>query len=317
MYWHKRGMNGMNGIDPLAGGEYSPFMQEADNMVRVLQKIVGLMAFCACCLLLFYSNRLILVGLLLLQAVPVLIIGLIAKWRGLKFSILRVELCVLSACVVFSLLVCIDTESALMRASSLRLANSGRQIVSAIFTPTTKQKTSRLEGNDWSSAVRDFSGTTTDFTQEPDSETYFTDLLDWDSAEFPGWEAFAGAGLSSASNGETFLQGNHNVWNVIVGLDDNAADDTPFLFTRNLNITVDDLRNEHVALRSRFDDRSKPFGRKGVVLITKGGQAKFFTSKQLTRKRFLGSGVFNATTNNRAVILKAKAVVVPRSHLLP
>ncbi|NLE41773.1 MAG: hypothetical protein GX615_08085, partial [Lentisphaerae bacterium] len=160
----------------------------------------------------------------------------------------------------------------------------------------------------WPGLSADFSGATKNYAQAPDAETYFTDLVARPCMPYPlGWFHFAGAGVAAASNREDFLEGDRNVWNVVAGLDENASDAAPFLFTRNLDITMDDLRNENVDLRTRLDARMKPFGREFVVVVRKGGAMEVLKRRRLTREAFLGGTVFNQTTNRHAtVVLKAK-----------
>jgi len=162
--------------------------------------------------------------------------------------------------------------------------------------------------NVWPSVSADFSGTLKDYTKAPDAETYFADLIDSECVVNLSWQIFAGAGVAAASNRTAFIQGDHNVWNVVAGLDANASDETPFIFTRNLNITMEDLRNENVDLRSRLSKRINPFGRNLVVVIRKGGAMDIRKARQLSRKSILGDAVFNDLTNRHATILKAKGM---------
>ena len=200
----------------------------------------------------------------------------------------------------------VTTIDSLASANSLRIANNGKNIVFAIISGNTEREAVG-ESPLWPGLSADFSGATKNYAQAPDAETYFSDLMSLPLTEFfSGWSSFAGAGVAAASNREEFLEGDRNVWNVVAGLDEDSSDATPFLFTRNLNITMDDLRNENVDLRTRLDARMKPFGREFVVVVRKGGAMEVLKRRRLTREAFLGGTVFNQTTNRHATVLKAK-----------
>jgi len=208
--------------------------------------------------------------------------------------------------VVMACLIDVPMGDSLAAANSLRIANNGKNIVFAIISGNTEREAVG-ESPLWPGVTADFSGATMNYAQAPDAETYFTDLVTRPCTEnFLGWFHFAGAGVSAATSREDFLEGDRNVWNVVAGLDENASDATPFLFTRNLDITMDDLRNENVELRTRLDARMKPFGREFVVVVRKGGAMEVLKRRRLTREAFLGGAVFNQTTHRHATVLKAK-----------
>ena len=196
---------------------------------------------------------------------------------------------------------------ALVNANALRIGGNGMSIVVAILSVNLERE-SMGKSNVWPSVSSDFSGTLKDYTKAPDAETYFADLIDSECVVNLSWQIFAGAGVTAVSNRTAFIQGDHNVWNVVAGLDESAPDNTPFLFTRNLNITMEDLRDENVDLRSRLARRINPFGRNLVVVIRKGGAMDILKARQLTRESFVGDAVFNAATNRHATILKAKSM---------
>jgi hypothetical protein len=197
------------------------------------------------------------------------------------------------------------THDSLASATSLRIANNGRNIVLAIIGGNAEREAVG-ESPLWPDVSADFSGATKNYAQAPDAETYFSDLMALPCTDFLGWSRFSGGGVATADSREVFLEGDRNVWNVVAGLDENAPDAAPFLFTHNLDITMDDLRNENVDLSTRLDARMKPFGREFVVVVRKGGAMEVLKRRRLTRKTFLGGTVFNQTTNRHATVLKAK-----------
>ena len=205
--------------------------------------------------------------------------------------------------------VCVTTDDTLVSANALKLGNSEKNIVFAIIS-TNYEREVKGQAEVWPSTSADFSGELKDYTKAPDSETYFMELMQPECIENLSWYFFSGAGVEAATDTEAFSQGWFNVWNVIAGLDEDALDETPFLFTRNLNMTMDDLRNEKLDLRSRLDPTVKPFGDLLVVVVTKGGRMLLLKKRLLTRGTFLGEGVFNTITNRNATILKTKVLPI-------
>lgn len=208
----------------------------------------------------------------------------------------------LTALLVVLFLVTVD--NALHEAMALKIAVSGKALVLSIISGSNEREAVG-ESPLWPSIEADFSGATNNYAQAPNAETYFSDLV---ALPIPnlGWFHFAGGGVPTATNHEDFVDGDRNLWNVIAGLDEDASDATPFLFSRNLDISIDDLRDDNVNLRKRLDARKKPFGREFVVLVRKGGAKEVLKRRDLTREAFLGGTVFNSATNRHATVLKAK-----------
>ena len=100
---------------------------------------------------------------------------------------------------------------------------------------------------------------------------------------------FSAAGMASGDGGGPGrLYSEANGWCVIADLGDASAGETPFLITRNLQAgTLADLHGKVGAQLT--DDR--PFGRQGVVCITKSG-AGFILSPDTEWRTMLGEGVF-------------------------
>jgi len=208
--------------------------------------------------------------------------------------------------VLLASLILVTMNDLMKEAMALKIGNNGKNIVFAIISGNVEREAVG-ESPLWPGVSADFSGATKNYAQAPDAETYFTDLVTRPCTEnFLGWFHFAGAGVAAADSREEFLEGDRNVWNVVAGLDENASEATPFLFTRNLDITMDDLRDENVDFRTRLDARMKPFGREFVVVVRKGGAMEVLKRRRLTREAFLGGAVFNQTTHRHATVLKAK-----------
>ncbi len=109
--------------------------------------------------------------------------------------------------------------------NAVKIAKNGKTIVLSISSVNSEREAMGLMPV-WPSVSADFSGTQKNYTTVPDSETYFTDLMDSGALPSLNWSVFVGAGVTAAENRESFIHGNHNVWNVVAGLDKDAADDT-------------------------------------------------------------------------------------------
>ncbi len=83
---------------------------------------------------------------------------------------------------------------------------------------------------------------------------------------------------------------NNNAWCVAADFNESTADGAPFLFSKNLNITT--LSEDPASKLTGV-----PFGNKGVVVVSKGGQAFKLSGNQLTTENFNPS-------NTNAPVLK-------------
>lgn len=200
-----------------------------------------------------------------------------------------------------------DLSGGNQRTYASRVGNNGVNIVCEIIAANANRETHGMSSV-WPIKAADFAGMK-DYTRVSDSESYFSDLVNSGVVKNFDWSMFAGAGVDSAPTKEAFVRGGHNAWNVIAGLDESTSDDTPFLFSRNLNITVDDLRNASVELEKRLDPGIKPFGGGFVVVVTKGGAMNIIKPDLLrNRSVFLGKTGFTGKNNQHATILKAKGM---------
>ena len=96
--------------------------------------------------------------------------------------------------------------------------------------------------------------------------------------------------VCKSTNATTFmsLSGKANAWNVTADIQDQLADQTPFLFTKNLKISTslkEALPSVNVgALMQNTDSKGNPapFGDKGVVVVAKGGSGNIYKSDNVT-----------------------------------
>jgi len=153
------------------------------------------------------------------------------------------------------------------------------------------------------------------------TSAYFWDLMDGDNfgnadkwSPYVCWtdfSKFAGAGVPILSTNMTvtamkaaFLTGEYNGWNIIANLSDEMPYNTPLLFSKNFDITIEDL----IAIENpdAMDTENKlgakvgttvkqPLGKSGVVVILKGGGIRKINPKDLKQPRtFIGDADFKA-----------------------
>ena len=90
-----------------------------------------------------------------------------------------------------------------------------------------------------------------------------------------------------------------SLWNCLSGPFD-ISTDVPLLFTRNLNITDEDLRRvlragepvDDESWSSKLDPNEKPFGNGLVVVVTLQGVVRPILARDLTSSRFFGDAIF-------------------------
>ena len=92
---------------------------------------------------------------------------------------------------------------------------------------------------------------------------------------------FAGGGVPPCV--DDVLLPTNNAWKIVAGLNWSEPDSFPFLFTRNVGITTEDIRNwpggtEPIPLAGG----GRPFSQAIAIVITKGGEAKIFRPNALT-----------------------------------
>ena len=126
------------------------------------------------------------------------------------------------------------------------------------------------------------------------STDYFKWLLGGHDGAVPGWmpqsreldyRKLTGASVVSCSTNGS-LTAENNLWTVAVNVRDDMDDSIPILITRNIDASSLASRTTEQSLKAkslRFDPAWKtPFGRKGFVLIRKGGAIFKARSKYMT-----------------------------------
>ena len=121
------------------------------------------------------------------------------------------------------------------------------------------------------------------------STSYITNVVSLGAIRRDDYSLFSAPNITSyhGTNAAVFRAEN-NAWCVVAGLSDEASDITPFLFTRNLNVSC------LAELKGKVGDQlcdGPPFGRKGVTVIFKGGAARIL-KPDLLWSNILGGQTF-------------------------
>ena len=99
------------------------------------------------------------------------------------------------------------------------------------------------------------------------------------------FDVFAAPGLPPARSSDPLdFKAENNAWRMVLGLDD-APEGTPFLFTRNYDPKTLVAGDDPIVLSDE-----PPFGKKGMVVVLKGGSAFFLKGDQLRNSFFNPAG---------------------------
>ena len=179
-------------------------------------------------------------------------------------------------------------QSVMGSAQGTQVANNGKQIVMAI-TSANIDRTSNMRGEVWPGKGK-----------WQDSNAYFAKLLgDGGKAVITGinFSTFAGGGVDPAPDMTAFKKGG-NVWTILAGIANCADTRTPFMWTRNFHIAVNDFGDAQTSeddWTSKLQEGVKPFTTEEVVMVSKGAAMFPLKASSLTNKAFLG-GTTNSTT---------------------
>ena len=112
------------------------------------------------------------------------------------------------------------------------------------------------------------------------STEYFIDLVESGTMAV-SYAFFAAPGIPPAKSADPRdFKAENNAWRVVLGLDD-APEGTPFLFTRNYDPPALPSGDGPILLND-----VPPFGKKGVVVVLKGGSAFCLKANQLNNHFF-------------------------------
>lgn len=173
-------------------------------------------------------------------------------------------------------------------AQGTRLANNGKQIVTAI-TSANIDREANSKGSIWPPTTVSWS----------DSNQYFSKIMTKGELTGISVSMFAGGGVPAAKDADE-LKEKGCVWSMLAGIEV-CDDNMPFIWTRNMKIT-EKSKFGTISTDADGDDWSDmldgdetPFGDQQVVLARKGA------SFQVIKKKDLTDIVFLANSTNSAV----------------
>lgn len=151
---------------------------------------------------------------------------------------------------------------ALINAAQTQTASNGRAIYMSAFSEQLDSMTTVGIGSAWPS--------TTSSNNTP--STYFQYLVDNDIMQVtPSF--FAARGIPVAKDMASLTDDNV-AWLLVLGLTDSFKDGVPFIFTRNFPATIP-TTDADITLTE-----GEPFGKKGGVVVQKGGASLVLKNKQ-------------------------------------
>ena len=179
-------------------------------------------------------------------------------------------------------------------AQGTRVANNGKQIVTAITTANIDRE-ANSKGDVWPTTDKGWQN----------SNEYFARLLgEGGKAELTGigTSMFAGGGVEAAADA-TELKTKGNIWSMLAGI--SVCDDNmPFIWTRNMKDIADGdfatSQDTEEDWSGKLNDAEKPFGDQQVVLARKGASFQVIKAKDLTAANFLSS-----STNSNVEVVAA------------
>ena len=184
-------------------------------------------------------------------------------------------------------------NNALTAAAMIQTVNNGKSIYQAAFSD---QIDNVVGGSSYSSWPDDKSG----FQNSTD---YFISLVTNGVMDVT-YDFFAARDIPGAkSSEEKDFKAENNAWKLVLNLN-SVRDGTPFIFTRNYDITTiptstDDQRIADTQLEG---NNGKPFGAAGLVVVQKGGAALKLSKNSLTTANFNPAGAPKNSSVNLKVL---------------
>lgn len=191
-------------------------------------------------------------------------------------------------------------QGALVKAKAVKVGSNGRQVHLAVFGENLSRDTINMPLI-WAQIAPD----PNDFGQEfadacQNSCEYIKWLVDTETMEGVDLTYFSAPGLIPEEDPDQFTE-NNNAWCITAGIMDDMPAETPFMFTKNFNLSGDlSTLDEAEPLLRSTPALPMPFGNKVGVVITKGGGVKVLQEKFLKDENnspTLGKELFNPPTN--------------------
>ena len=199
-------------------------------------------------------------------------------------------------------------QGALVNANAIKVGNNGGNIVKGIIQANLDRESMNM-GHVWpidKSTIIDPSKPENFGKGATYSEYYFKLLKNKNIVDGLDWFVFSGGGVPAATTETEFDGGGFCVWNYVGQLDSSATDDTPFLFSRNFNITEAELDEydtkpfDNLNPFGNFLSKTMvPFGDSVMVFVQKGGGMQSVKKKFLRNpKIFFGGSVFGTSSDS-------------------
>jgi type II secretory pathway pseudopilin PulG len=178
-------------------------------------------------------------------------------------------------------------KGALVKAKATKTGSDGKQFTSALIAQNLENDSTDDPAYwpiDTSRADFDEDDYPNEFKTACSSSTeYFKWAVTNGVIRSVNFSFFAAPGIPPQPDYDKFSD-NNNAWCLTLDLDDDSiSDDTPFMFTKNINLTgstVDTLDEKDPLLKKR-NGKKLPFGDTLGVVVTRGGAVKILTKKIL------------------------------------
>jgi len=160
-------------------------------------------------------------------------------------------------------------QGALLRARMTQMLNNGVQIQRALFAKLTDVTVVTGQSSFDYPQTGDF----------PNSTEYWKSLLT-NNVLSVDTSFFAGGGVKPEKDPAKFA-GENNAWCMVADLKESSVDTIPMVFTKNLSIAA--LKE---VTEADLDDTLDPFGKRGMVFVTKGGAGYVLDSASINAQSF-------------------------------
>lgn len=170
-------------------------------------------------------------------------------------------------------------SSALTSAAMIQTVSNGKEIYQSAFSSQMDEVAGGSSG--YSSWPEDG-----DFTTSTD---YFKYLVTNGTMNV-SFDFFAAQGITGCKSSDpSKFSGVNNAWKLVLNVD-GYLDGTPFIFTRNYDISQVPTSEGKISDEQLNGNKGKPFGNAGLVVVQKGGAAKKLVKKLLRQEEFNSAG---------------------------
>ena len=169
-------------------------------------------------------------------------------------------------------------NNALIAAQMIQTVNNGKSIYQAAFSDQIDNVGAGSGYSTWPE-TGDFSTST----------EYFINLVTNGVMDVT-YDFFAARDIPGAkSSDEADFKAENNAWKLVLNLN-SVRDGTPFIFTRNYDISTVPTSEGAISEDQLLGNNGKPFGAAGLVVVQKGGAAMKLSKKSLRTENFNPAG---------------------------